>query len=330
MRAVWLTEYGGPEVLVAKETPDPVPVPGDVLVDVAAASITFIETLVRADRMPWLRGEGSTPPYVPGNGVGGTVTAVGDGVDRSWLGRRVVTTTGGQGGYAERVAVPVSGLIPVPDEVGIKEATALLADGRTALGLVEVAAPEPGERALVLAAAGGVGSLLVQLCRSAGASVIAAAGGERKLAVARELGADTVVDYTRNGWELTLGGVVGSADLGGVVGSADTVDIAFDGVGGELGASALAAVRPGGRFVSYGVASGGPTTASRDDVTTYGFQALSGIAARASELTARVLAEAAAGRLRPVIGQTFPLAEASAAHAAIESRATVGKTLLVT
>jgi NADPH:quinone reductase len=310
MRAVWLTGYGGPEVLVASETPEPVPGAGQVLVDVAAASITFIETLVRANRMPW-PGGGSTPPFVPGNGVGGTVTALGEGVDVGWLGRRVVTTTGGQGGYAERVAVPVSGLIPIPDGVGIQEATALLADGRTAMGLVEVAAPEPGERALILAAAGGVGSLLVQLCRSAGASVIAAAGGERKLAVARELGADTVADYTRPDWQPT------------------TVDIAFDGVGGELGAAALAAVRPGGRFVSYGVASGGPTTASRDDVTTYGFQVLSGIAARASELTARVLAEAADGRLRAIIGQTFPLDEAEAAHRAMQDRTTVGKTLLI-
>ena len=89
-------------------------------------------------------------------------------------------------------------------------------------------------------------------------------------------------------------------------------------------------VYAGGRFVSFGVASGGPTTARRDDVTTYGFEALSGIAARASELTVRVLAETAAGRLRPVIGQTYPLAEAAAAHAAMESRATVGKTLLLT
>jgi NADPH2:quinone reductase len=310
MRAVWLTEYGRPDVLVVRETPDPVPGPGEVLVEVAAASITFIETLVRANRMPW-PGGGSTPPYVPGNGVGGTVTSVGEGADARWLGRQVVTTTGGQGGYAERVAVPVSGLIPVPDGVSIAEATALLADGRTAMGLVEAAAPEPGERALILAAAGGLGSLLVQLCRSAGASVIAAAGGERKLAIARELGADAVVDYTRPGWE------------------PGTVDIAFDGVGGELGAVALAAVRPGGRFVSYGVASGGPTTASRDDVTTYGFQVLSGIAARASELTARVLAEAAAGRLRATIGQTFPLEQAAAAHRAMEDRATVGKTLLI-
>jgi NADPH2:quinone reductase len=310
MKAVWLTSYGPPEVLVARETPDPVPGAGEVLIDVAAVSVTFIETLVRAGRAPWQAG-GRNPPYVPGNGVGGTVTA---GSDPSWLGRRVVTTTGGSGGYAERVVVPVSSLIAVPAEVDIRDATALLADGRTATGLVELAALGPDEWVLVEAAAGGVGSLLVQLSHRAGARVVAAAGGERKLAVARDLGADVVVDYSAPGWTSQL---------------PSTMDVVFDGVGGEIGAAALATLRPGGRFVSFGVASGGPTTATREDVTTFGFQALGSLAARASELTSRALVEAEAGRLRPIIGQVFRLDDASGAHAAIESRATVGKTLLV-
>src|SRR5258706_8394605 len=192
MRAVWLTEYGAPEVLVVRDTPDPEPGPDQVVVDVAAISITFIETLVRSGRAPW-QGGGASPPYVPGNGVGGTVAAIGADVDPSWLCRRVVTTTGGTGGYAERVAVPASNLIPVPDAVDLNDATALLADGRTAAGLVETAAPQPGERVLVLAAAGGLGTLLVQMCRTAGAKVTAAAGGGRKGALARELVADDVV-----------------------------------------------------------------------------------------------------------------------------------------
>jgi NADPH2:quinone reductase len=309
MKAVWLTSYGPPDVLVARDTPDPVPGPGEVLVNVAAVSVTFIETLVRAGRAPWQAG-GLQPPYVPGNGVGGTVAVAGP----DWLGRRVVTTTGGSGGYAERVVVPVSSLIAVPDEVDLRDATALLADGRTATGLVELAAPGPHEWVLVEAAAGGVGSLLVQLSRRAGARVVAAAGGERKLAVARDLGADAVVDYSSPDWTSRL---------------PSTMDVVFDGVGGEIGAAALAALRPGGRFVSFGVASGGPTTATREDVTTLGFQALGSLAARASELTSRALVEAEAGRLRPVIGQVFRLDDASEAHAAIESRATIGKTLLI-
>jgi NADPH2:quinone reductase len=309
MKAVWLTEYGGPEVLVVRETPDPSLGAGEVLVSVAAVSSTFIDTLTRAGKVPWQRGD--PPPYIPGNGVGGTVATVGEGVDPSWVGRRVVTQTGGKGGYAERVAVPASGLIPIPDPVSIPDATALLADGRTAAGLVEIAAPRPGEGVLVLAAAGGLGTVLVQLCHAAGATVVAAAGSERKVAVARELGAAEVVDYGESSWSFS------------------TVDVAFDGVGGAVGVAALAAVRPGGRYLQFGLASGAPTPVDRDDVTVYGFQALGSIGARASELTTRVLDEAAAGRLRAIIGQTFPLDKAAHAHRAIEDRATVGKTLLL-
>src|SRR5262245_23579421 len=148
MKAVWLTGYGPPEVLVARDTPDPVPGAGEVLVEVAAVSVTFIETLVRAGRAPWQAG-GLNPPYVPGNGVGGTVTTVGPDVDTSWSGRRVVATTGGSGGYASLVAVPAASLIPVPADVDLRDATALLADGRTATGLVELAAPSSGEWVLV-------------------------------------------------------------------------------------------------------------------------------------------------------------------------------------
>ena len=128
-------------------------------------------------------------PAILGNGVAGTA----DGV-------RVITTTGGLGGYAERAAVPGGGLIEVPEGLALDAAGALLADGRTALGLIGGAPIAAGETVLVEAAAGGVGSLLVQLARNAGARVIAAAGGGRKLALALEVGADEAVDYTRPGW----------------------------------------------------------------------------------------------------------------------------------
>jgi NADPH2:quinone reductase len=107
------------------------------------------------------------------------------------------------------------------------------------------------------------------------------------------------------------------------------VDVAFDGVGGPIGAAALRAVRPGGRFVQYGLASGAPTVINRDDVAVLGFAALGAIAPRAATLSAQALDLAAAGKLRPVVGQTFPLDQAAAAHRAIEARATLGKTLLI-
>jgi NADPH2:quinone reductase len=168
------------------------------------------------------------------------------------------------------------------------------------------------ETVLVEAAAGGVGSLLVQLARNAGARVIAAAGGERKLALARELGADAAVDYTRDGWTDGLG----------------PVDVAFDGVGGAIGRAAFDLVRPGGRFYPFGMASGAfAQLPDRDGVTVV----RGGRPDPADQLalTRAALAEAAAGRLRSVIGQRFPLERAADAHAAIEARATVGKTLLV-
>ncbi len=196
MRAVWLTEFGGPEALVARDTPDPQAGPGQALVDVAYASITFVETQFRATGGGPVTAE---PPVIPGNGVGGVVAAVGDGVDPALVGTRVVSATGGSGGYASRVAVDAAGVYPVPAGLALDAATALLADGRTATLLMRTAEPKPGERVLVEAAAGGVGSLLVQLAKAAGAHVVAAAGGARKLDLARELGADEVVGLPRAG-----------------------------------------------------------------------------------------------------------------------------------
>ena len=179
-----MKKTGGPEVLVAGEAPDPVAGPGQVLIEVELANITFVETQLRAGSAPFAL----ELPAIPGNGVGGTVAAIGPGVDQELAGRRVVSSMGGSGGYAERAVVDAAGVIAVPDGLGLDVALALLADGRTAVSLVRAAAPQVGERVLVEAAAGGVGSLLVQLSAAQGAEVVAAAGGARKLELARELG----------------------------------------------------------------------------------------------------------------------------------------------
>src|SRR5438067_12507939 len=315
MRAVVLSEFGPPAVLVPTEVPDPAPGPGQVVVDVELAGITFVETQVRAGRAP----NPAMAPALPGilgNGVGGVMAAVGPGLDPALAGTRVVTSTGGSGGYAERVAVDAAGVIAVPDGLALRDAVALLADGRTAIALMRAATVREGETVLVEAAAGGVGSLLVQLASAAGARVVAAAGGARKLEVARRLGADATVDYSEPGWAALVG----------------PADVAFDGVGGEIGRAAFELIRPGGRFSAFGLASGTFAQVSDEQAEQRGVTVLRG--ARLSpdailELARTALAEAAAGRLRPVIGQTFPLERAADAHAAIESRATVGKTLLV-
>ncbi|WP_422769275.1 zinc-binding dehydrogenase [Plantactinospora sp. WMMC1484] len=316
MRAVWLREFGGPDRLVPAEAPDPVAGPGQVVVAVAFANITFVETQLRA-------GTGPFPvrlPTIPGNGVGGRVAAVGPDVDPALLGRRVVTGTGGSGGYAERVAVDAGGLIEVPEGLPLDSAVALLADGRTALLLVTAAGIGPGERILVEAAAGGVGSLLVQLGRAAGATVVAAAGGDRKLELAGSLGADLLVDYSDAGWPDRVRAAAGG------------VDVVFDGVGGEVGRSAFELLGPGGRLVSFGLASGEwagiPDEVAKERGATVVREALTRSPAQLRDFSRRALAEAAAGRLRPVIGQRFPLDRAADAHAAIQSRRTLGKTLL--
>jgi NADPH2:quinone reductase len=315
VRAVWLREFGGPEALVAGDAPDPVPGPGQALIDVAFANITFIETQLRAG------GPGPYKPQlptVPGNGVGGVVAAVGPGADPALVGRPVVSSTGGSGGYAERAAVDASGVVEVPDGLDLDSAVALMADGRTAEMLVMAADVRDGERALVEAAGGGVGTLLVQLARAAGARVVAAAGGERKLELARELGAEVLVDYRDAAWTERVREAVGG------------LDVVFDGVGGETGRSAFELLERGGRMVSYGLASGEWADVPEAAAAERGVALVRPSPAPADlrAFTERALAEAAAGRLRPVIGQRFPLERAADAHAAIESRATVGKTLL--
>src|ERR1700729_1309644 len=191
-----MEEFGPPEVLVLRDVADPVCGPGQVVIEVSFSSVTFVETQVRSGHPPHVS---MLPrlPAVPGNGVAGIVVAVGPGVGNDVIGARVVSTTGGTGGYAKLVSVLAAGIIPVAGEVALADAAALLADGRTALGLLDRAMIEPGARVLVEAAAGGVGSLLVQLAKRAGAFVIAAAGDERKLELARSLGADVAGDYGR-------------------------------------------------------------------------------------------------------------------------------------
>ncbi|MCW2878125.1 MAG: NADPH:quinone reductase [Sphaerisporangium sp.] len=321
MRAVWLQEFGGPEVLVPGEAPDPRPGPGQVVIEVAAIGIPFVETQVRSGVAP-------VPlprlPIIPGNGVGGTIVEVGPDADPALQGRRVVTSLGGSGGYAERVAVDIGGLITVPPELDITDAVALLADGRTAMGLIRAAAPRPGEWVLVESAAGGLGSLLVQLLSNAGAQVVAVASSQRKLDLAAELGAKVTADYTRDGWGDRVREAVGEAG----------VRIVLDGVGGAIGRTAFELLAPRGRFVMFGAASGAPTHATVAEVFQRGivlvtigqfFDSPADIKAMAEA----AIAEAAAGRLRPVIGQTFPLERAGDAHAAIEARTTLGKTLLI-
>jgi NADPH:quinone reductase len=283
LRAVWLREFGPPSVLVAGDAPDPV---GDVI-EVEFANLTFVETQVRAGRAPFP----VALPMIPGNGVGGLLD-----------GRRVIASLGGSGGYAER-AVGAE-VFDVPSGMALDEAVALLADGRTATLLMDAAAVASGESVLVLAAAGGVGTLLVQLAVRAGAEVTGAASTNEKRALVESLGAQPT-DYLKGPGPFRF-------------------DVIFDGVGGRVARDAFSRLRPGGRMVSFGLASGSWSDVTEDEAAARGVTLVKTGRPDRSH-TERALA---AG-LRPVIGQRFPLDRAAAAHSAIEARATLGKTLLV-
>jgi NADPH:quinone reductase len=318
MRAVVMREFGPPEVLQPAECADVTAAPGEVVIDVEICGVTFVETQIRAGRPP-RREMLPVLPAILGNGVGGSIAEVGAGVDPGLIGRSVVTSLNGTGGYAQRVAKAAGQLIDVPDGVALRDAVALLADGRTALTLMSRAQPRAGDTVIIEAAAGGVGTLLVQLARNAGARVVALASQPRKLALAAQLGADVTVDYSAADWPERLREAVGSAD------------VVFDGVGGGIGRAAFGLLGPGGRFCPFGMASGSfapvtPQLAAERKVTFSQGAAMS--PAELAGLARGALAEAAAGRIRPVIGQELELDRAADAHAAIEARTAIGKTLL--
>ena len=319
VRAVRVHEFGGPEVLVEEEVPEPVAGPGQVVVGLKAVDVIFIDTLLRSG---W-GGEyfPLTLPYVPGGGGAGQVLSIGDGVDPAWLGRHVVAR--GSTGYAEKIVFSADEIVAVPDGLGTPEAAAMVHDGVTALSLARQAKIGQGEWVLVAAATGGAGSLLVQLARDAGARVVAAARGERKLALARELGAEVTVDYSLDGWQQRVRDAVGGG-----------VDLAFDGAGGKLGKAAFETVAGGGRFVTYGSSDGfaeiDPEVARQRDVRVHNALADGPPdAATVSELLTEALALTVQGRIRPVIGATYPLAQAADAHRSLEGRTTLGKSLLL-
>jgi NADPH2:quinone reductase len=291
-----------------------------VVIDVAIAPVLFLDTQIRAGLgRDWFP---ARPPYVPGAGVAGMVGSAATGVDPAWTGRRVVADTPA-GGYLEQAVVPADRLVPVPDGVDLADAAALLHDGRTALALVEATVPGAGEWVLVTGAAGGLGILLVQLARQAGARVIGAARGEKKLALVTGNGADAVVDYSQPDWADQVVRISGGAGP----------SLVLDGIGGNVGRVAFSVTADGGRFSAHGAPGGGFAPVSPGEAAERGIEVL-GIdrvqlgPAEATRLTSLALTEAASGRIKPAIGQVFPLDRAADAHRAIESRAVLGKTLL--
>jgi NADPH2:quinone reductase len=322
MHTIEVTHFGPPEVLELRERPEPTPGPGQVVVDVSAIPLLWLDTALRSGKgRDWSSVE---PPYVPGNGVAGTVSATGVGVDRDWVGREVVTDTRESGSYAERVAVPADGLVPIPDELTTQTAAALLTDGRTAFGLLDGIPVHPGTPLLITGAAGGMGLLLVQLASARGARVVGAARGDAKLAAVRAQGAVAAIDYSQPDWPDRV-----LAALDG-----DRPAVVLDGVGGEIGQAAFAITADGGVFSAHGAASGDFTPVDEDaararNITVRGISDVQFSPEQGRELLREALAEAAAGRLAPVVGRTYPLEDAVEAHRHIEAHDVVGKSLLL-
>jgi NADPH2:quinone reductase len=325
MRAIEVRRFGTPDVLVPRELPDPVPGPGQIIVATAASDVLFVDTMIRsgrgADYFP------IRPPYIPGNGVGGIVAALGEEVNGVLVGDAVVAHTGGgrgQGGYSELAVTDIEACTAVPDDIDLLDATAVLHDGTTALRVLERTGVEAGEWVLVLGATGGMGILLVQLLASRGARVVGAARGQAKREVVTEAGAEVAVDYGASEWADEV-----LASTGG-----QRPAVVLDGVGGAIGTEAFDLIGEGGRFSAHGSPSGSfahieKSVARRRGIALTTISDLQYREGDRSRLLSAILEELRGRHVVPLIGQVFPLAQADKAHLAIEARETVAKTLLV-
>ncbi|MET9484187.1 zinc-binding dehydrogenase [Streptomyces sp. NPDC006638] len=330
MHAVRLHAFGPAENLTYESTGDPVPGPGQVRIAVAAAGVHLLDTALRQG-MPGPFPAPAELPTIPGREVAGTVESLGAGVDPGWLGRPVVAHLGMvPGGYAELAVTDAARLHEIPSNLDAAQAVAMIGTGRTTMGILQFTDLGPGDVAVVTAAAGGIGTLLVQYAKNLGATVVGLAGGPAKVAAVTGNGADLAVDYTRPDWPGRVRGRLGERGA----------TVVFDSVGGATALAAVDLLAEGGRHVVFGWSGEGPHNGSPLTFTDEELAArsitsesvlgpvmLSKVGGDVRVLEERSLAEAAAGRLRPAV-QRFPLAEAAAAHRALETRATMGKVVL--
>ncbi|WP_374575154.1 quinone oxidoreductase [Phenylobacterium sp.] len=322
MRAIRLSRTGGPEVLELAEVDVPTPGPGQILVRHTAIGVNFIDTYHRSGLYP------IKLPSGLGMEAAGVVEAVGPDVGRFSKGDVVAYASGPIGAYAEFNAVAADRAVRLPQDVTPEVAAAALLKGMTAEFLLRRChAVQPGETILVHAAAGGVGSILVQWAKALGATVIATAGGAEKLERAKALGADHVIDYREADVAAEVRRITGGKG----------VPVAYDSVGASTFEGTLASLARRGLFVSFGNASGPappvePGRLSRMGSLYFTRPTLFDYVATTEELDASAAAlfdVIGSGKVRVDIGQTFPLSEARAAHEALEARATVGASLLI-
>ena len=315
MRAVQITEFGGPEVLTLTELPDPVPGGGQVLVDVTSAGVNYADT--HQVENSYL--SATTLPMIPGSEVVGTLED----------GTRVAAFTL-SGGYCEKALVYPHMAFPLSEDVSDGQALSLMVQGLTAWHLLRTSTHlQPGESVVVHAAAGGVGTLAVQLAKHWGAgNVIAVASSDDKIKLALDLGAD-------------VGVLAGSEDLKGALQDANggrKVDVVLEMVGGTTFDQSLAALAPLGRLATFGMAGrvapspidAGALMSKSRAVIGFWLAHCFGNPALLQPQMAELLGMVSAGTLKPLVGGTYPLADARAAHEALRSRGSVGKLILST
>ena len=327
MRAVVITEPGGPEVLQLQEVPDPSPGVGEVVLDVTAAAINRADLLQRQGFYP-------PPPGASeylGMECSGTVSALGESVAGWAVGDEVCALLAG-GGYAEKVAVPVGQLMSVPSGVSLLHAAALPEVTCTVWSMVfgpQAGRLMPGERFLVHGGSSGIGTMAIQLAKQRGAEIFTTAGSQRKLDFCRELGADHVINYRDESFEDRIAELTDGAG----------VDVVLDNMGASYLARNIAALATGGRLIVLGMQGGakgelnlGTLLAKRATVHA------AGLRGRPTAMKADIVAETQAtvwpmidaGAVRPVVDRVLPLADAAEAHRLVESSDHIGKVLLST
>jgi len=322
VRAIVCKEFGPPEKLVLEELDDPRPGPGELVIEVRASTVTFPDTLMIEDKYQFK----AKLPFVPGGEVAGVVSELGEGVSGFVIGDRVVGSTMLVGGFAEKVLVKESATKKLSENLGFAESTGILyAYGTGYYGLKYRGDLQPGETLLVLGAAGNVGLAAVELGKTMGARVIAAASSAEKLSVCRDRGADETIDYSKEDLkkrtkELTEG---------------QGVDVIYDCVGGDYAESALRAIAWGGRFLVIGFTAGIPqlplnlTLLKSCQVIGVFYGAM---ASREPELMKEIVKGldtlASEGRLNPYVSGRYPLDQAPQALRDLLDRKVTGKVVI--
>ncbi len=321
MKAIQITQTGGPEVMSVREVPTPVLGPGEVLIQVAASGVNFIDLYVREGRYA------DPVPFTPGQEAAGTIVALGANVSHLKEGDRVAWCSV-LGSYAEYALAPASRVVPLPPGISFEQAAAVLLQGMTAHYLSHSAYPiQPGDEVLIHAGAGGTGLLLTQMAKLRGARVLTTVSNEEKAELSRQAGADEVILYTRSDFAAEVKRLTDERGLAAV----------YDSVGKSTFEQSLTCLKPRGTLVLYGSAGGDVPPLDLIRLATLGSLYVTRPILRDYTLTreelvmraTEVFHAVATGKLQLRIENTYPLGEAAQAHWDLASRVTTGKLLLI-